>query len=182
LQVARGTTVSDQDGARTATLLFQPGTQASMTLADGSSQSLSTLSIRATEFTVGSNGPAAMPAKLPPTSAYTYAVELSCDEALSAGAQSVTFSQPVVQYVENFLGFPVGENVPVGYYDRALAGWAASANGRVIRMLGITNGPWHHQRRARRVGCPLSAWPEPLASAHQPFQPVRLELALFSTG
>jgi len=140
LQVARGTTSSDQDGTRTATLLFPPGTQASMTLADGSSKSLPTLSVRATEFTVGSMGPAAMPAKLPPTSAYTYAVELSCDEAQSAGAQSVTFSQPVVQYVENFLGFPVGGTVPVGYYDRTLAAWVASANGRVIGMLSITNG------------------------------------------
>lgn len=140
LQVARGTTARDQDGARTATLLFPPGTHASMTLADGSSQSLPTLSVRATEFTVGSTGPAAMPAKLPPTSAFTYAVELSCDEAQSAGAQSVTFSQPVVQYVENFLGFPVGGTVPVGYYDRALAAWVASANGRVIGMLSVTNG------------------------------------------
>jgi RHS repeat-associated protein len=140
LQVARGTTASDQDGSRTATLLFPPGTQASMTLADGSSKPLPTLSVRATEFTVGGTGPAAMPAKLPPTSAYTYAVELSCDEAQSAGAQSVTFNQPVVQYVENFLAFPVGGTVPVGYYDRALAAWVASANGRVIGLLSVTNG------------------------------------------
>ena len=39
------------------------------------------LNIRATEFTIGANGPAAMPGELPPTSAYTYAVEYSVDEA-----------------------------------------------------------------------------------------------------
>ena len=33
------------------------------------------LSVRATEYTVSDSGPAAMPAALPPTSAYTYAVE-----------------------------------------------------------------------------------------------------------
>jgi len=67
-------------------------------------------------------------------------VELSSDEAISAGAQSVVFSQPVIQYVENFLAFPVGSEVPAGYYDRALGAWVASANGLVIKILGATNG------------------------------------------
>jgi RHS repeat-associated protein len=139
-QVARGTTSTDEDGSRTATLFFAPGTQASMILADGSTRPLSRLSVRATEFTVGSSGRTAMPAALPPTSAYTYAVELSADEAISAGAQSVVFSQPVVHYVENFLGFPVGGAVPTGYYDRTAGAWLASANGLVIKILGVTSG------------------------------------------
>ena len=41
---------------------------------------------RATEYTVGANATAAMPAMLPPISAYTYAAELSVDEAIAAGA------------------------------------------------------------------------------------------------
>ncbi len=41
-------------------------------------------------------------------------------------------------YVENFLGFPVGGAVPTGYYDRQKGQWIASANGRVIKVLGIT--------------------------------------------
>ena len=57
-----------------------------------------------------------MPGELPPSSGYTYAVELSADEALAAGAQEVRFSSPVPFYVENFVGFPVGSLVPAGFY------------------------------------------------------------------
>ena len=76
IQVARGGVQTDADGSRQATLLVPQGTQASMTLPDGSTAPLTTLHVRATEYTVGPNGPQAMPAELPPTSGYTYAVEL----------------------------------------------------------------------------------------------------------
>ncbi len=140
MQVARGSSVTDADGTRQATLLFPQGTTATMFLPDGSSQPLTTLSVRATEYTVGPNGPAAMPAELPPTSGYTYAVELSVDEAIAAGAKEVRFSQPMPFYVENFLNFPAGGIVPVGYYDRDRAVWVPSNNGLVIKILSITNG------------------------------------------
>jgi len=140
VQVARGNPVDDAAGARQTTLLFMPGTAATMTLADGSVQPLPGLTVRATEFTVGPNGPAAMPGLLPPTSAYTYAAELSADEALAVGATQVTFSQPVFNYVENFLGFPVGGIVPTGYYDRQRAAWVASDNGRVVAVVAVSGG------------------------------------------
>jgi hypothetical protein len=53
------------------------------------------LSVRATEYTVSESGPDAMPPTLPPTSGYTYAAELSVDEAIAAGATSVEFMQPL---------------------------------------------------------------------------------------
>ena len=140
IQVAQGNPVTDSDGTRTATLLFPIGTTATMTLPDGSTAPLTTVHIRATEYTVGSNGPKTMPAALPPTSGYTYAVELSVDEAITAGATAVNFNQPIPTYVENFLGFPVGSPVPAGYYDRQKGFWMPSANGRVIEILGVTDG------------------------------------------
>jgi|GEM_PF-336589 len=140
MQVARGTTSSDHDGARTATILFPAGTTATMTLPDGTTQPLAALAVRATEYTVGPDGERAMPATLPPTSSYTYCVELSADEAITAGAASVNFSKPVVLYFENFLNMPVGTIVPVGYYDRAHTRWVASDNGRVIKVLSVANG------------------------------------------
>ncbi len=81
-----------------------------------------------------------MPAELPPTSQYTYCAEISADEALAAGATDVRLDRPVYFYVENFLGFPVGTAVPVGYYDRQKGEWIASKNGRVIKVLSITAG------------------------------------------
>jgi hypothetical protein len=140
MQVARGSVSTDGDGTRRATLLFPAGTTASMTLPGGGSAPLATLSIRATEYTVGAEGPKAMPAELPPTSAYTYAVEISADEALAAGATSVTLSQPIPFYVENFLGFPVGTPVPVGFYDRVKGQWVASPDGRVVKIMGTSAG------------------------------------------
>ena len=185
-----------REGSRQATLLFPPGTTATMTLPDGSTQPLSSLSVRATEYTVGSMGPRAMPAALPASSGYTYAAELSVDEA--SARTTVQFSQPVVSYTENFVGFPVGTPVPVGYYDRARAAWMASDNGRVIKVLTVTGGLAEldldgsgtpaspaalaalggHRRRAPATGRPLRRGAEPLARPISHFSPMRLQLAV----
>ena len=140
MQVARGSVQTDADGTRQATILFPAGTSAEMVMPDGSAQPITDINVRATEYTVGDNGPNAMPGKLPPTSGYTYAVELSVDEAVAAGAKQVSFSQPVPFYVENFLDFPVGGIVPVGYYDRDRAAWIPSDNGLIIQIISINNG------------------------------------------
>lgn len=138
--VAQGSVVTDADGTRQATLLSPPGTTAELVMPDGSTQPISTLSVRATEYTVGENGPQAMPAALPPNSAYTYAVEYSVDEALAAGAAEVRFNQPLIHYVENFLNFPVGTIVPVGYYDKTKGVWAPSDSGLVVAIVSVTGG------------------------------------------
>lgn len=140
LQVARGSMVTDADGSRQATLLFKQGTEAIMVLPDGSTQLLDSINVRATEYTIGENGPGAMPAELPSTTGYTYAVEYSVDQALEAGANQVIFDKPVVSYLENFIGFPTGSIVPAGYYDRNKGQWIPSKNGKVIEITGITDG------------------------------------------
>ena len=137
LQVAQGSLSTDTDGQRQATVLFPVGTQATMTLPDGSTQALTNLHVRATEYTVGENGPKAMPGALPTFSGYTYAVELSVDEALAADATRVNFNQPLPMYVDNFIDFPVGEIVPAGWYDRNKASWIPSDNGKVIKIIGV---------------------------------------------
>jgi hypothetical protein len=81
-----------------------------------------------------------MPGALPPSSGYTYAVELSIDEALAAGATRVNFNHPVPVYVDNYLGFSVGEIVPAGWYDRVNSAWIPSPNGRVIKLLSVSGG------------------------------------------
>ena len=140
MQVAQGSLTTDADGQRQATVLFPPGTAATMTLPDETTQPLPILHVRATEYTVGTNGPKAMPGPLPPSSGYTYAVELSVDEAMAAGAKRVDFNQPLPLYVDNFLDFPVGGIVPVGWYDRDKGAWIPSNNGRVIKILSTSGG------------------------------------------
>ncbi len=140
IQVARGSIQTDADGSRQATIFFSQGTTATMVMPSGTTQPLSTLHVRATEYTVGENGPQAMPGPLPPESAYTYAVELSADEAVNAGAKSIRFSQPVFFYIDNFLNFPTGERVPAGWYDLNKTAWMPSNDGRIIEILSITTG------------------------------------------
>jgi len=135
VQIASGSVVTDADGTRQATVLFPSGLQASMVMPDGSSQPLSSMDVRATEYTVGENGPQAMPGPLPPTSGYTYAVELSVDQARQAGARSVQFNKAVPVYVDNFLDFPVGIDVPVGFYEMEKAAWVPADDGRIIKVL-----------------------------------------------
>jgi RHS repeat-associated protein len=131
MQVAQGSPITDEDGTRQATLIIPAG----VTAQTGNGTPINNLTIRATEYTVGENGPQAMPAELPPNVGYTYCVEYSADEA-----ENVTFSQPIFHYVENFIGAPVGGIVPMGYYDYDKAAWIPSQNGRVIKILGINSG------------------------------------------
>jgi hypothetical protein len=139
-QAAQGSVSSDSRGTRQSTLLFAQGTQAELVYPDGTTQPVSNLTVRSTEYTVGENGPNAMPGDLPLGIGYTYAVELTVDEALAAGASTIRFSQPVVNYLENFLGFRVGVVVPAYYYDRKQGIWIPFPSGRVIKILGSTGG------------------------------------------
>lgn len=126
----KSTTITDVYGSRSLTMVFSGDNKAYSKLADGTEVLLSSITTRATEFET----PESMPAKLPPNSAYTYCSELTVD-----GAKNVRFEKPVTVYVDNFLGFRVGEKVPVGYYDRDRAVWVPSDNGMVVRLLD-TNG------------------------------------------
>ena len=136
IHVAQGKVCSDESGQRQATVLIPQGTGAEMVIPDGSRQAITDLSVRIIEYTEGESGPQAMPAALPPNSGYTYCVEYQVDEAAGQGASSVEFDRPLYHYVENFLEFPTGEAVPVGYYDRDKGTWIPSNNGLVIQIAG----------------------------------------------
>jgi len=140
MQVVQSEVSRDESGERKATLLFAPGTRATMTLPDGSAQGLSQLTVRAQEYTTGEAGAAAMPGELPPSSGYTYALDLSVDEAEQVQAKHVQFEPPLVMYVDNFLGFPAGTAVPSGAYDAAQARWQDADNGTVVKVLAIEQG------------------------------------------
>ncbi|MFD0679585.1 MULTISPECIES: S-layer homology domain-containing protein [unclassified Paenibacillus] len=140
MQAAQGSAVVDADGTRTPTILVPQGTTATMKLADGTTVPLNEIHFRATEYTVGEKGQQSMPGDLPTFVGYTHAVELSADEAIEAGATEVTFNKPLYYYVDNYLNFPVGETVPVGYYDRKMGQWVPSDNGKVIAIISNQGG------------------------------------------
>ncbi|MFN9731478.1 MAG: RHS repeat-associated core domain-containing protein [Pseudomonadota bacterium] len=139
--VARGSESRDKDGVRRARVFVPPGSEARVVLADGRSVgSLTTATLRITEYTVGDLGENTMPGDLPPTTAYTYAAEIGIDEPVPKEATRVEFGQPLWSYVDNFVGFPVGEVVPSGYYDRGRGVWVPARNGRVLKVLSVTGG------------------------------------------
>jgi hypothetical protein len=123
----RSTPLTDEFGTRSATLVFTGDNRAYLTDENGSTvQALNTITTRTTVYAT----PDSMPAVLPPNSGFTYCVELAVD-----GAQRVKFSKPVIAWFENYLGFDVGEIVPLGYYDRDRSVWVPSDNGKVVRLL-----------------------------------------------
>jgi len=123
----QSTEVSDEFGTRSCTMVFTGDNQAYEVDAQGTViRELGEITTRATEFT----SPESMPAILPPTSAYTYCAELSVD-----GVARVKFAQPVIMWVDNFLGFDVGMAAPVGFYDRDRGVWVPEKNGRVVKLL-----------------------------------------------
>ncbi|MFO0696846.1 MAG: RHS repeat-associated core domain-containing protein [Polyangiales bacterium] len=134
-------TESDGDGSRHATIAFPPATTAQAVLPNGTRQSLGSLTVRATEYTVGDDGRNALPGSMPDRIGIQYAAEFTVDEARALNATSVEFSQPVDVYLDGaFLGFPVGAVVPVGSYDSTLHAWVGAPDGTVIKILAITNG------------------------------------------
>jgi len=130
--IHQSTPITDEDGTRQTTLVFSGDTVGMVIDAASNVTTLpSTFTVRATEFT----RPDTLPGRLPPMSAFTYAVDLTVDgvDPLS----TVIFNKPVGFYVDNFLNFPVGEVVPVGFYDRQLAAWIPYNNGVVVELLDI---------------------------------------------
>lgn len=138
-QLVRGAVTpagEDADGARRAVLRFPENTRiTNFTVADGTP-----LQVQVTEFTRGARGPDRMPGELPPTSGYTYAFEASIPSAAAAGVSDVVFDRDVQVYVDNFTHYPVGETVPLGYYDRAKGAWLAEKSGRIIKVLTTDGG------------------------------------------
>jgi RHS repeat-associated protein len=119
--------VVDGSGKRAVTMVFSGDNKAYLVDEQGNDvQELTTITTRATEYQT----PQSMPAKLPPNSAFTYCAEVSVD-----GVERVRFDKPVTTFIDNFLGFPVGSIVPVGYYDRDKGVWVPSENGVVVQLL-----------------------------------------------
>lgn len=141
IQVAQGSVMSDASGPRQVTLMIPKDTKAQVYNTDGSLRDVNTLTLHFSEYTVSNNGPATMPGSLPPTSGYTYALEITAEEAtIKKGGKDVVFSQSVPMYEDNFLGMPVGIQIPVGYYDRDKNAWIPANDGKVIKILSVTNG------------------------------------------
>ena len=88
-------------------------------------------------------------------------IELSVDEASAAGAAEVKFNAPVPFYLDNFLNFPAGTEIPLGSYDRQRGVWVASDNGRVIKILSITAGAANLATSAGSIVRPTSSPPLP---------------------
>ncbi|MDB4442496.1 hypothetical protein N9219_03640, partial [bacterium] len=124
---SKSTQVTDEYGTRAFTMVLTGDNQAFLVDENGNDvQQLTTITTRATEYIT----PESMPAKLPPTSEFTYCTELRVD-----GAERVRFEKPVIAWVDNFLGLPVGLIVPVGYYDRDKGLWVPDENGVVVALL-----------------------------------------------
>ena len=125
------TPVIDHRGQRSTTLIFNNISKATVTALDGTTRELKTIDVRATEFKTLES----MPADLPKETAYTYCSDITVDGVNDD--EIVTFDAPVIMYVDNFLGFDIGEIIPVGYYDRNSGKWVCSDNGVVIILLDM---------------------------------------------
>ncbi len=132
-QVHESTIITDEFGSRKSTVIFNNISSATVKSVDGYERELAEFWLSATEFET----PASMPGPLPDNSVFTYCTELHVE-----GTQyndTVIFNNDVVMFVDNFLGFEVGEIIPIGYFDMVESNWQASANGVVVRLLDDNN-------------------------------------------
>ena len=158
---------TDADGTRQATCCSTPGTNA-----DDGAPERHTSSRSATSTCARPSSPSARTARtrcratLPPTLRPTPTPSsLSVDEAVAAGATDVRFDKPVVNYVDNFLGFPVGGDRP----DRLLRPRGrrvgAAPNGRVIKIV------WRSSTAGRTSTPTATAWPTTASASTTPSAP-----------
>jgi len=127
-----GAVTEDAAGERACSMVFRGDNAATAYDANGSAIGpLQRFEVTSTEFPTE----AAMPAQLPPATAFTYCVELSARDTAGNAVPHVVFEEPVVCWVDNFLGFTVGYVVPVGSYDPFTCQWTPEENGRVVRLL-----------------------------------------------
>ena len=197
IQTARGTTRSDRDGSRQATVMFRQGTQARRCSCPTARSRSST---RCTSAPPSTRSASTAPSACPPRCRRPPATPTpsSCRPTRPSppNADSIKFDKPVAFYLENFLEFNVGSAVPVGWYDRSRGVWVPEPNGRVVEVVGETNGRAdinldrdagrrprplrrvrHHRRRARGGRRAVPARPVAVARAAQPLLAARLQLA-----
>ncbi len=157
LQSVISTQSIDSRGVRQSVVMFREGTVATMYVQGQSPLELQSIDVRATEYTVGEEGPDTMPAPLPQSTGYTYATEFSVDQAVAAGADKITFDPPAISYLDNFLGFEPGTAVPAGTFDKQTGAWMPEEDGIVLKIIGQdgnlarlsvmpddTPRPWRH--------------------------------------
>src|SRR5690606_23762014 len=77
---------------------------------------------------------------LPSTTAYTWAAELTADEAPPTQVSTIRFNKDIYVYLDNFIGFPTGTVIPGGFDDYQKFQWIPSKNGRVVEIVGRENG------------------------------------------
>ncbi|WP_290498756.1 DUF1566 domain-containing protein [Alcanivorax sp.] len=128
-QVHQSSVINDESGSRKATVVFNDITQATIVSADGSQRNLDDFWFSATEFET----PGSMPGALPKETAFTFANDLHVAD--THYSDKVIFDGFVVMFVDNFLGFEVGEIIPIGYFDRLADEWVASPNGVVVKLV-----------------------------------------------
>jgi RHS repeat-associated protein len=122
----RSTPIVDEYGSRTLTMVISGDNHAYTFNSSGNQVFFPVINVRGTEFPT----PESMPAQLPPTSAFTWCAEVEADEA-----EDLYFEKAIDIYVENFLGFDVGYEIPVGFYERDLAAWVPDKNGVIVMLL-----------------------------------------------
>ena len=171
MQVARGNAVTDADGSADRDAAGSAGHDGDAGPAEWQRASRSRRSTCARPSTRSApTAPRRCRPSLPPTSGYTYAVELSADEAMAAGATRCDSISRCINYVENFLGFPVGTAVPTGYYDRVQGGVDAVGQRARDQDHGETAGLGRRGQRRHRVvaaaGALITAERQRLASLY----------------
>ncbi|UJR78745.1 polymorphic toxin-type HINT domain-containing protein [Sandaracinus amylolyticus] len=91
-------------------------------------------------------GASTMPGQLPGPTAYTFAAKVRAHLVDSAGnigdeVEHPTFTgDGVTFWLDNFLGFPDGTEIPYGWYDEQQGRWVAGPDGRVVEVTRLSAG------------------------------------------
>jgi RHS repeat-associated protein len=125
-------------------MLFVPATSRlciSEECEEGAPQ-LSTAQFELREYTVNDAAQGAMPGDLPPGTAYTFAAEVHV-KGVPFDQMVYVSNEPLALWVRDTIGFPLGDRIPLGTYNRQTGAWESelvSHSATVFGFCGVDAG------------------------------------------
>lgn len=131
IQDVRGSIYKLKNNFAHSVYLFEQGTEATLMLPNATSQTVESIKVLETEHDL---------VYTPNDETVRLNIKLSVAEALGSGAESITFSKPVICYMAGFPAVPFGTRIEAVYFSRTTGNLETTGRGTVVRILENKDG------------------------------------------
>lgn len=131
IQDVRGSVYKLKNNFGHSVFLFEHGTEATLILPNATTQIVGSIKILETEYDLDFS---------PNDETVRLNIKLSVVEALNSGAESITFSKPVICYMAGFPAVPFGTKIDAVYVSKITGNLETTGRGTVVMILENKDG------------------------------------------